>query len=105
MSYAGIQMFMGNLNKLINCNDIPTINNPEIMCERPQFQLLYEELGSMVQTLFIDEHQNLHDVVKLNDLKRRFIEAAEEAQYIVDLFVSSVHFRNTRRSFKSVVGL
>ncbi|XP_022025247.1 putative late blight resistance protein homolog R1B-16 [Helianthus annuus] len=99
MAYAGIQMFMDKLNQLINCDDIPSINNPEIMSERPQLQLLYEELGSMIQTLFIDQHQDLHDLQKVGDLKKRFIDAAEEAQYNVDLFLSGVHIRNTTKDF------
>ncbi|KAF5755739.1 hypothetical protein HanXRQr2_Chr17g0806191 [Helianthus annuus] len=96
MTYAGIQMFMEKLNQLINCYDIPFINNPAIIIQRPQFQLLYQELGSMMQILFINQHQ---DHEKLNDLKRRFTNAAEEEQYIVDLFLSSVHIRNTTEDF------
>ncbi|XP_076905803.1 putative late blight resistance protein homolog R1A-3 [Bidens hawaiensis] len=89
MAYAGIQMFMEKLKQLINCNDIPFINNhPEIISERPQFQLLYHDLESMIQTLsFINQqHQE-----KGNDLMQRFIFAAEEAEYTVDLFLSDVH--------------
>ncbi|KAJ0433718.1 hypothetical protein HanIR_Chr17g0873371 [Helianthus annuus] len=70
-------MFMEKLNHLNNCNYIPFFNNPSIICERPQFQRLYDELGSMIQTLFIDQHQDLHDLEKLNDLKKRFIYPAE----------------------------
>ncbi|KAJ0810982.1 putative P-loop containing nucleoside triphosphate hydrolase, leucine-rich repeat domain superfamily [Helianthus annuus] len=99
MAYAGIQMLMEELKQLINCIDNPLINNPSIICERPQFQLLYDKLDSMMRTLFIDEHQDLHDIDKLNDLKRRFIDTAEEAQYIVDIFLSSVHIRNTTQDF------
>ncbi|KAJ0891100.1 putative P-loop containing nucleoside triphosphate hydrolase [Helianthus annuus] len=91
MAYAGIQMFMEKLKQLLNCNDIPLINIPPVIYARPQFQLLYEELGSMIQTLFIDQH---HDLEKVNDLKERFLYAAEEAQYIVDLFLSRVHIQN-----------
>ncbi|KAI3795561.1 hypothetical protein L1987_38216 [Smallanthus sonchifolius] len=97
MTYAGLQMLMEKLKQLINCNHIPFINHPSVICERPQFQLLYEDLGSMIQTLFIDQHQDLHDLEKLNDLKKRFTVAAEEAQYIIDLFLSGVHIRNTGR--------
>ncbi|MFS8024752.1 putative P-loop containing nucleoside triphosphate hydrolase, leucine-rich repeat domain superfamily [Helianthus anomalus] len=99
MAYSGIQMFMDKLNQLINCDDIPSINNPEIISERPQLQLLYEELGSMIQTLFIDQHQELHDHQKVTDLKQRLIDAAEEAEYNVDLFLSGVHIRNTAQDF------
>ncbi|KAI3795546.1 hypothetical protein L1987_38203 [Smallanthus sonchifolius] len=84
-------MLMEKLNQLINCNDLPSINNQTIKRKRPQFQLLYEELESMIKTLFI-EHE------KVNDLKKRFTYAAEEAQYIVDLFLSSAHIRNNGHS-------
>ncbi|KAL8228363.1 hypothetical protein R6Q57_015947 [Mikania cordata] len=94
MSYAGLQMFMENLKQLINCKDNPLINHPEIIREKLQFQLLHQDLGSMIQTLYIDKHQDLQEHVKLTDLKKRFIHAAEEAQYIVDLFLSGVHIRN-----------
>ncbi|KAM0049256.1 hypothetical protein Hdeb2414_s0008g00283821 [Helianthus debilis subsp. tardiflorus] len=87
-------MFMDKLKQLINCNDNPLLNNPSIICERPKFQLLYNELGSMIQTLFIYQHQDLHDIPKVDDLKKRFTDAAEEAQYIGDLFLSGVHLRN-----------
>ncbi|KAI3795529.1 hypothetical protein L1987_38184 [Smallanthus sonchifolius] len=108
MTYAGMQMFMEKLKQLINCNDNPLFNNPEIICERPQFQLLYEQLGTMIQTLFIDQHKDIHEYHKL--MKKRLTDAAEEAQYIVDLFVSGVHIRNmghfpTSEDFKSSLNL
>ncbi|KAI3745223.1 hypothetical protein L1987_58331 [Smallanthus sonchifolius] len=74
----------------------------------------------MIQTLFIDEHQ---DHEKVNDLKKRFTYAAEETQCIVDLFLSRVLTKNNgylttsedfnlslklddgRRSFKHAVNL
>ncbi|KAI3795566.1 hypothetical protein L1987_38221 [Smallanthus sonchifolius] len=110
MGYAGIQMLMEKLKQLINCKDNPLINIPSIIYERPQFQLLYQDLGSMIQTLYIDEHQYLHDQKKLNDVKKRFTYAAEEAQYIVDLFLSGVHIRNngllpTSKDFKDSLNL
>ncbi|KAI3795552.1 hypothetical protein L1987_38207 [Smallanthus sonchifolius] len=94
MTYVGLQMFMDKLKQLIHSeddsdDDIPSINHPAIIRERPQFKLLYQELDNpMIQTLFIHQHQHLQEV---NDLKKRFTDAAEEAQYIVDLFVSGVH--------------
>ncbi|KAI3795590.1 hypothetical protein L1987_38246 [Smallanthus sonchifolius] len=92
MAYLGVQMLMEKLKQLINCNDIPSINHPAIIRERPQFQLLYDELDNpMIQTLFIGQHQDLE---RVNDLKKRFTDAAEEAQYIIDLFLSHVLDRN-----------
>ncbi|KAK1423639.1 hypothetical protein QVD17_18945 [Tagetes erecta] len=98
LTYAGLQMFMEKLQQLITYNDNSMINNPTIIDERPQFQLLHEQLGSMIQTLFIDRHQELLDLEKLNDLKRRFMHAADEAQHIIDVFLSGVHIRNNGHS-------
>ncbi|KAI3795559.1 hypothetical protein L1987_38214 [Smallanthus sonchifolius] len=57
------------------------------------------------QTLFIEEHQDLE---KVNDLKKRFIDAAEEAQYILDLFLyedfsRSLKRDDVRRSFRYLI--
>ncbi|CAH1425002.1 unnamed protein product [Lactuca virosa] len=93
MAYANVHMFMEKLKQLIYSNDIPVINNPLILCERPQFQLLYEELGSMIQTLFNHEDQDLHNFEEVRKLKKRFKAAAEEAEDIVDIFVSAVYYR------------
>ncbi|MFS7990174.1 putative P-loop containing nucleoside triphosphate hydrolase, leucine-rich repeat domain superfamily [Helianthus anomalus] len=95
MTYAGVQMFMEKLNQLINCNNNPLFNNPPVVCETPKFQLLYNELGTLIQTLYIDEHQHRYEHQKFNDLKKRFTCLVEEAQYIVDLFLSSVHIRDS----------
>ncbi|PWA92048.1 Disease resistance protein [Artemisia annua] len=88
MTYTGLELFMENLKQLIYSNDNPLINNhPSILSKRPQLQLLYEELDSMIQILFHGEH------TELQYLKRRFKNTAEEAQDIIDLFVSGVHYR------------
>ncbi|KAL8267896.1 hypothetical protein R6Q59_001694 [Mikania micrantha] len=91
MTYAGLHMFMEKLKQLINCNDNPFINHPEIIREKHQFHLLHQDLASIIQILYIDQHQDPHQLEKFYDLKKRFIDAAEEAQYIVDLFLSAVH--------------
>ncbi|GJU22775.1 disease resistance protein [Tanacetum coccineum] len=69
----------------------------------PQLQLLYEELDSMIQILFDCEHTELHELKSVKDLKRRFKNTAEEAQDIIDLFVSGVHFRKKGYSPRSDV--
>nr|GEZ15859.1 disease resistance protein [Tanacetum cinerariifolium] len=61
--------------------------------ERPQLQLLYEELDSMIQVLFHSKHTELHDLQKVLYLKRSLKHTADEAQATIDLFVSGVHFR------------
>ncbi|XP_023766729.1 late blight resistance protein R1-A isoform X1 [Lactuca sativa] len=96
MSYANIQMFMEKLKQLMYCNDIPVINNPSIICERPQFQILYEELDSTIQTIFNHEDQDLHNFEEVRKVKKRFKAAAEEAEDIVDVFLSTVHCRSNR---------
>ncbi|KAJ9551662.1 hypothetical protein OSB04_015707 [Centaurea solstitialis] len=102
---GSLQMFMGYLKQIINCNDIPFINNnPMILCERPQFQLLYLELGSIIQPLSdIHQHHHHHELEKLRNLKKRFKHVAEEAQDTIDLFLSAIHLRNIRHSRRSAV--
>ncbi|CAH1419422.1 unnamed protein product [Lactuca virosa] len=83
------------LKQLIYSNDIPVItDNPSILRERPQFHLLYEELDSMIQTIFNHEDQDLHNFEEVSKLKKRFKAAAEEAEDTVDVFLSTVHCRN-----------
>ncbi|KAJ9553994.1 hypothetical protein OSB04_018039 [Centaurea solstitialis] len=91
MAYAGLEMFMGYLKQIINCNDIPLFNNNlMILSERPQFQLLYQELDSIVQTLSNIHQHNHNELEKVRNVKKRFKDAAEEAQDIIDLFLSAV---------------
>ncbi|KAJ9551566.1 hypothetical protein OSB04_015611 [Centaurea solstitialis] len=99
MAYTGFQMFMDNLNHLININHhYPLINdNPLIQSKRPQFQLLYQEFGSIIQTLHQHHHQNF-ELEKVGSLKKRIKDAAEEAQHIIDLFVSAVYSRENKFS-------
>ncbi|KAL7586964.1 hypothetical protein Lser_V15G39983 [Lactuca serriola] len=94
MAYADVQMFMKKLKQLIYSNDIPIIKIPSIVREGPQFQMLYEELGSMIQTLFIHQDPGLENFEKVTNLRKRFKAVAEEAEDIVDLFLSTVHFGN-----------
>ncbi|KVI04084.1 putative late blight resistance protein homolog R1B-17 [Cynara cardunculus var. scolymus] len=96
MTYTALQMLMDNLKHLIYGNNDPLIHrNPSILSQRPQFQLLHEELGSIIQTLFnIHEYHHLHELQNVKDLMKRFKDAAEEAQDIIDIFLSALHFRN-----------
>lgn len=95
---------MDNLKQLIYNNDNPLINHQSILCERPQFNLLYKELGSMIQILFVDNGHNLvFEPEHVRDLKKRFIDVAEEAHDIIDLFVSAVYYRNRGHSPRSDV--
>ncbi|CAH1419424.1 unnamed protein product [Lactuca virosa] len=94
MTYADVQMFMEKLKQLIYSNDVPIIKIPSIVREGPQFQMLYEKLGSMIQTLFIHQNHGLENIEKVTTLRKRFKAVAEEAEDIVDLFLSTVHFGN-----------
>ncbi|KAJ9553993.1 hypothetical protein OSB04_018038 [Centaurea solstitialis] len=91
MAYGGLQMFMGDLKQIINCNDIPLFNNnPSILYERPQFQLLYQELDSIVQTLSNIHQHHHHELERVRNLKKRFKDVVEEAQDTIDLYLSAV---------------
>ncbi|KAJ9552090.1 hypothetical protein OSB04_016135 [Centaurea solstitialis] len=104
MAYtSGLQILMDNLKKLIHGNHHPIFkNHPMILSERPQFQLLYQEFDSIIQTLFTihEDHRHPHELEKVRKLKKRFKDAAEEAQDIVDLFLHDV-YRTTRVSSTS----
>ncbi|KAJ9552092.1 LOW QUALITY PROTEIN: hypothetical protein OSB04_016137 [Centaurea solstitialis] len=62
MANASLQMLMDNLKKLIHGNHHPlTKKNRMILSKRPQFQLLYQELDSIIQTLSnIHQHHHQH---------------------------------------------
>ncbi|KAJ9551565.1 hypothetical protein OSB04_015610 [Centaurea solstitialis] len=103
MAYAAaLEMLMDNLKKLLHGNHHPLINNnPMILSEKPQFQLLYRELASIIQTLFNlygDHHP--YELEKVRDLKKRLKDVAEEAQDTIDLYLSAVtvDFTNSRLS-------
>ncbi|KAJ9552086.1 hypothetical protein OSB04_016131 [Centaurea solstitialis] len=99
MVYADLRMFMNNLKKLIHGNHHPLFNNsPKILSKRPQFQLLYQELDSIIQILFSiheDHHHQHHELEKVRDLKKRLKDAAEEAEDSIDLFLYALHFINS----------
>ncbi|KAJ9551564.1 hypothetical protein OSB04_015609 [Centaurea solstitialis] len=105
MAYAGFQMFMEDLKMLINGNHHPLINkNPLTLSKRPQFQLLYQELDSIIQTLFSiheDHHHHPDEFEKVRNLKRRFKDAVQEAQDTIDIFLSALHFTHRGVSHRS----
>ncbi|KAJ9552050.1 hypothetical protein OSB04_016095 [Centaurea solstitialis] len=99
MANADLRMFMDDLKKIIHGNHHPLLinKNPFILSKMPQFQMLYQELDSIVQTLFRiheDHLHQLHDLEKVRDLKKRFKDVVEEAQDSIDLFLSALHFIN-----------
>ncbi|KAJ9553989.1 hypothetical protein OSB04_018034 [Centaurea solstitialis] len=101
-------MLMDDLKKIIHGNHHLLINNnPLIIFKRPQFQLLYQELDSIIQTLSNIHHHHHHyhpdELEKVIDLKKRFKDVVEEAQDSIDLFLSALHFRYGRLSRMSAV--
>ncbi|KAJ9551666.1 hypothetical protein OSB04_015711 [Centaurea solstitialis] len=107
MANADLLMFMDDLKKLIHGNHHPLINyNPLILSKRRRFKRLYQELDSIIQTLFSiheDHHHNPDELEKVRKLKKRFKDATEEAQDTIDLFLSALHFRYGRLSVTSGV--
>ncbi|KAJ9552091.1 LOW QUALITY PROTEIN: hypothetical protein OSB04_016136 [Centaurea solstitialis] len=102
MANADLRMFMEDLKKIIHGNHHPLINNnPFILSERPQFQLLYQELDSIIQILSNIHQHHHHKPEKVRNLKKRFKDAAEGAQDTIDLFLSSLHLANIRVSLTS----
>ncbi|KAJ9552075.1 hypothetical protein OSB04_016120 [Centaurea solstitialis] len=107
MAYTcGVQMLLESLKKLIHGNHHPLFNNnPLILSKRRRFILLYQELDSIIQTLLSIHEDHLHpsELEKVRNLKKRFKDAAEEAQDTIDLFLSALHSRYSRLSPRSAV--
>ncbi|KAK9051915.1 hypothetical protein SSX86_028543 [Deinandra increscens subsp. villosa] len=97
MAHTGLELFMEKLKRMIYMKDNPLVrNHPSVLSERPQFQLLYEKLGSMIQTLFVENENNLHELDEIKNLKKRLKDVAEDAHDTVDLFVSDIILRSKR---------
>ncbi|KAF5755749.1 putative P-loop containing nucleoside triphosphate hydrolase [Helianthus annuus] len=65
----------------------------------PQLQLLYQELGSMNQTLFSEKRNYLHKLEEVRNLKGRFKDVVEEAHDMLDLIVLDTHSNSKNRIF------
>ncbi|KAJ9552049.1 hypothetical protein OSB04_016094 [Centaurea solstitialis] len=99
MAYAGLQMFMDSLKLLAYRKHHPLINeNSIISSNRPRFKGLYKDL-SIIQTL-CGIHHLQPDLKKVKSLRRRFKDAAEKAEDIIDLLVSAAYFKNSGVSHK-----
>ncbi|KAJ9551667.1 hypothetical protein OSB04_015712 [Centaurea solstitialis] len=107
MAYTGggLQMFMDDLKKLINGNHHPLVNNnPMIRSERPQFQLLYQELDSITKpfstsTITTEEAQDTIDLF-LSDATLYFTDSGVFPRSddvpkttFLNRFLSTLHFR------------
>ncbi|XP_076909943.1 putative disease resistance RPP13-like protein 3 [Bidens hawaiensis] len=90
MTYTDLEMFMAKLRTLV-CETTLFGNNLFIKAKRCQIQWLYEEL--VIFTGFcIKNKDDLEDVRW--DLKRRLMEAVQEAEDTLDMIVSSAIIKN-----------
>ncbi|KAJ0667841.1 putative virus X resistance protein-like, coiled-coil [Helianthus annuus] len=96
MANAGLDLLMVSLKKLICYDSTPLINNnPCVQDERPRFQFLYQELESLRSfVLNMEITKGPHDQVKTRNLERRLRDVVEEAEDIVDLFLTRAFIRN-----------
>ncbi|KAL8228367.1 hypothetical protein R6Q57_015951 [Mikania cordata] len=87
MANTGLYLLMKNLKQLICCETSPLINNnPFVQDKRPQILLMYQELESL-KTFVID-------IEKSRNLEIRIRDVVEEAQDVVDLFLTGALIRN-----------
>ncbi|KAF5778555.1 putative P-loop containing nucleoside triphosphate hydrolase [Helianthus annuus] len=86
MAYTGLKLFMLKLKQMILSNNHPLVT--------PQFQLLYDGLGLMIQTIFVEKESDLHKLEEVRNLKRRFKDVTKEAHDMLDLFVSAINFKH-----------
>ncbi|KAD7117459.1 hypothetical protein E3N88_04727 [Mikania micrantha] len=87
MPYTGLELFMENLLQLSYNNNHPVVNCETILSKRPQMQRLYQELGDIIQILFVEEQSVIHEMEQVRNLKIRLKDVAQEAHNIVGLFV------------------
>ncbi|KAI3818938.1 hypothetical protein L1987_12760 [Smallanthus sonchifolius] len=102
MTYTGLELFMENLMQLSYSKKNPIVNsNALILSKRPQMQLLYQELGHMIQILFVEEQDDLHEI---RNLKIRFKDVVQEAHSIVGVFVYSTNYSSVtcRETYSSI---
>ncbi|GJS98113.1 disease resistance protein [Tanacetum coccineum] len=85
MANIGLELLMENLKQLI-CYDSPSLmDNPFVRDKQPQFQLLYQEIESLRTFVMVDRDKRL---------ARRLRDVVNEAEYIVDLFMTNAFIRN-----------
>nr|XP_043612852.1 putative late blight resistance protein homolog R1B-16 [Erigeron canadensis] len=97
MANTGLELLMENLKQLIRYDGNPLINdNPFVQDKRPQLELLYQDLESL-RTFVIEMKitKGPHDLENNRKLERRVRVIVEEAEDIVDLFLTSAFIRNS----------
>ncbi|KAK1410603.1 hypothetical protein QVD17_37140 [Tagetes erecta] len=95
MANTGLDLLMENLKQLICCENNPLINNnPFVQDKRPQLQFLYQEL-EFLRTFLIDMEitKRTHDE-KTRNFMTRLRDVKEEAEDIVDMFLTRAFIRN-----------
>ncbi|PWA59203.1 NB-ARC domains-containing protein [Artemisia annua] len=98
MATADIELFMTKLRWLLydDTNDLVR-TNPLIKAKKPDIQLLYEELGSLIDLWFkywTNNQEQLHELEDLGSWKRELTDVAREAEDIIDVFISYAILNN-----------
>ncbi|GKD85987.1 disease resistance protein [Tanacetum coccineum] len=76
---------MENLTQLICSDSPPLMDNPFLQDKQPQFQLLYQEIEYLRTFVMVDRDRRL---------ARRLRDVVNEAEYIVDLFLTNAFIKN-----------
>ncbi|XP_035834004.1 late blight resistance protein R1-A-like [Helianthus annuus] len=98
MTNTDLEMFMAKLKMLVY-DPASTGNNQFIEAKRPEIGFLYGELsylyaiGIRFKDTTIGEEQ-LHGLEDVGNLTRRLFKAVQEAEDIVDMFISSAMIKN-----------
>ncbi|XP_076909936.1 putative late blight resistance protein homolog R1A-10 [Bidens hawaiensis] len=99
MANTDLEMLMVKLRRLLydDYNNTHIGNNPLIEARKHEIQLLYEELGYLIGLSFkhmMVEEDQPHEFEDVGNWKGRLIEATQEAEDIVDMFISSAVIKN-----------
>lgn len=85
MANIGLELLMENLKQLICSDRPPLMDNPFVQDKQPQFQFLYQEIESLRTFVMVDRDRRL---------ARRLRNVVNEAEDIVDLFLTNGFIRN-----------
>ncbi|PWA80249.1 Disease resistance protein [Artemisia annua] len=87
MANIGLEILMENLKQLICSNSPPLMNNLFVQEKQPQLQFLYQEIEPLRTFVMVDRDRRL---------ARRLRNVVNEAEDIVDLFLTNGFIRNNR---------
>ena len=98
MATAEMELFMTKLRWLIYDDTNSLVRaNPLIKAKKPGIQLLYEELGSLIDLWFkykTNNQEQLHELEDVGSWKRELTDLAHEAEDIIDMFISYAILNN-----------